>query len=123
LFYRFIFDPGGTQADILLHRAGEQERILEHHAEAAAEFVRIHLPDIYAVNAYGAALHIIEAQKQGEDGGLAGAGVAHNGHRFARFDGEGDVAQHPVRLAWTSLVSAADFFERSMLSGRSRPRL
>ena len=92
----FVGDPVGAEADVLLDRAGEQERILQHDAEAAAQIVEIHVADVDAVDADRALLHVVEAQQQRDDRGLAGAGVADDGDGLAGFDGEGDVAENPV---------------------------
>ena len=37
----FVPDAFGAQPDILLQRTGEQVRILQHHAEKAAQFQRV----------------------------------------------------------------------------------
>ena len=86
----------GAQADVAADRSGEQEWILQNDAEAGAQFGEIHFFDIDAVDADGAFLDVVEAQQQRDERGFAGAGVAHNGDRFARFDREGYVAQDPV---------------------------
>ena len=70
----------------------------KHHAEAAAQIGEVHLFHVDAVDSDRAFLHIVEAQQQGNDRGLAGTGVADNGDRLAGFDGERNVAQNPVGL-------------------------
>src|SRR5579864_9502491 len=37
--HRLILNPGRAQADVLLHRSTEEERILQNHAIAAAQVV------------------------------------------------------------------------------------
>ena len=91
-------NPVRAQANISLDRAGEQERILQHHAEAAAQLGEVHLLDVHAIDADRAFLHVVEAQQQRDDRGLARAGVADDGDGFAGLDGEGDIAQNPVGL-------------------------
>ncbi len=85
-----------SQADVAADRAGEQKWILQNHAEAAAEIGEVHVFDIDAVDPHCAFLHIIEAQEQGDDRGLARAGVADDGDGLPGFDGEGDIAENPV---------------------------
>ena len=95
-FYVFVVDPVRAQADVAGDGAGEQERVLQDDAEAAAQIGEVHVLDIDAVDSDGAFLHVVEAHEQRDDGGFAGAGVADEGDGFAGLDGEADVAQDPV---------------------------
>ena len=45
-------------------------------------------------------MHVVKAQQQGDDGGLAGAGVTHERDRVSGIDSEGNIAQHPVELVF-----------------------
>ena len=45
-----VGDGVGAEADILRDGAGEEERVLQHDAEALAEFVEVLLADIDAVD-------------------------------------------------------------------------
>src|SRR5262245_5621128 len=90
-----IADPARAQPDVVLDGPGEKKWVLQHDAEAAAQVGQVHLPDIDSVNADGASLDIIETHEQGDDGRLAGAGVADNSYAFAGFDDERRIAQNP----------------------------
>ena len=50
----FVADGLRAQPDVLLQGSGEQVRVLQHHAELAAEVQRIELPHIHAADADGA---------------------------------------------------------------------
>ena len=63
-----------------------------------AKFGKIHLFYVDAIDFDCAFLHIIEAHEQRDDRGLAGARVADDSDSFTGFDGEGHIAQNPVRL-------------------------
>ena len=91
-----VLNTLGAQANVAADRSGKQERILQYDAEAAAQVGEIHFPDIDAVDAYRAFLHIIETQQQRNESRLAGTGVADDGHGFSGLDGEGHIAQNPV---------------------------
>ena len=88
-----------AQPDILLNRSREQERVLQYHAEVAPQFVQIHFAYVHTIDADRSLLHVIKAQQQGKDRGLARAGVSNDGYRLSGLDGERNVAEHPVRLA------------------------
>ncbi len=89
------------------HRSGKQKRILQHHAETAAKFGQVHFFHIDAVDSDRAFLHVVEAHQQRDDRGLAGAGVADDGDGLAGFDGEGHIAENPVRLGNSRRASSA----------------
>jgi hypothetical protein len=57
-------DPLGAQADVVADGAAEQERILQHHAAAAAQLLQVHLAHVHAVDAHCALLHVVKAQQQ-----------------------------------------------------------
>ena len=89
-------DAFGAEADVGFERAGEEKWVLQDDAELAAQGVRVELAEVDAVKQDLAALDFVETQKQLDDGGFAGAGVADDGDGLARADVEGDIAQHPV---------------------------
>ncbi len=93
-----VGNPVGAQANVALDRASKQKRILQHHAESAAKRGQVHVFHVHAVDSDGAFLHVIEAQQQRNDRGLAGAGMSDDGYGFSRLDGERNVAENPVRL-------------------------
>ena len=54
---------------------------------------------LYYIPEDPAALHVIEAQQQGNDGGFSSASVSDYGDSLPWLNGEADIAQHPIRLA------------------------
>ncbi len=86
------FLVGGLQppvADVLHHRVGEQEGILQHQPQAAAQIGLAHLADIASIDADAPRLDLVEAGQQVDDGGLARAGRPDQGDRLPglRFQG------------------------------------
>jgi hypothetical protein len=73
----------------------EEEWVLEDDSEAAAEGGEVLVSDVDAVDEDLAVLDVVEAHHQGDDGGLAGSGVADDGGGFSGGDGEGDAAEDP----------------------------
>ena len=67
---------GGVQlavADVVANGAVEQPRVLQHHAEQAAQIVAREIADVRAADLDAARLHVLEAHEQLDPGGLAGA--------------------------------------------------
>ena len=81
-------------ADVVQHRAGEQVRVLQHHAEAAAQIRLANLVDVDVVVADFAVLNVVEAVNQVRDGGFARARAADEGNLLSRHGVHGDVVQH-----------------------------
>ena len=90
-----IGDGFRTEADVFGDGAGEEERVLQHDAEVLAQRGELVLAHVDAIDEHLAALHIVEAHHERDDGGLAGAGVADDGGGLVGLDGEGDAAQDP----------------------------
>ena len=57
---------------------------------------QIEFANVDSANANAAALHLIEAQQQAGERGLARSGVAHHGDGFAGLDPEAYVVEYPV---------------------------
>ena len=76
-----------------LDRTGEQVALLRYEADAVAQFVLAHLPDIHAINLDGAITHLVKARDQADDRGFARAGGANEGRGLARLGGESNVVQ------------------------------
>ena len=93
--------------------------------EVLAELGEIVLAQVDAVDQNLAGGHLVEAHHQADEGGLAGAGVAHDGHRLARLDGEGDVLQNPFDAGDGGQIGSGRFgcFERTRISCFERARL
>ena len=100
----FVGDPAGAEADVVGDGAGEEERVLEDDAEAAAEGGEVLFADVDAVDENLAVLDVVEAHHEGDDGGLAGSGVADDGGGFAGGDGEGDAAEDPFDVGENGVV-------------------
>ena len=73
---------------------------MQHDAELAAQVLHVQFANVDAVEQNLAALDFVKAQQELDRGGFAGAGVADDGDGLPRLDVEGDVAQHPVFVAW-----------------------
>ena len=100
------------QEDVAANISGKEEHILEHLAEMAAEGRNFDLPDIDAVDENLSLLNVVIAADEGQDGGLAGAGGAHEGHRLTGFDLEGDTLEDPFALLIGKLCLEGDRADR-----------
>ena len=112
-----VLECARAQADVAADRAAEEKRILQHDAEAAAQVAEVHFFHVDAVDADCALLHVVEAQQQRNERGLAGAGVADYGDGFSGLDGEGDVAEDPVGLRFGVAIAEAALLRSA---GRAR---
>ena len=93
-------------ADVLAGRDLVGGVVLEHHAELAAQLLRVVLADIEAVDQDLARVRVVEAAQQLDDRRLAGAVASDQRHRLPRLDGEGDVVQGrgvAVRVGYVTL--------------------
>src|SRR5208282_1347715 len=91
-----VLNAPGAKANVAADSAAEQERILQHDAEAAAQVGEVHLFHIDAVDADRAFLHVVETEQEGDQRGFAGARVADYGDGFAGIDREAYIAEDPV---------------------------
>ena len=71
---------------------------MQDDAEAPPQFLQIPLPHIHAVHQNLAALHVVEAQQEARERGLAGAGVADYCDGLARLDRQLNVPEDPILL-------------------------
>ena len=88
---------GAAVGDVGADAVGEQERLLEHHAQLAAQVVQAQVPQRHATEAQLAGLRVVEARQQQRRRGLAGAGRAHERERLPRLHPQRHVVEH--RLA------------------------
>src|SRR3990172_11249866 len=91
-----------------------------------AQFLRVPLPNVDAVEAPPPPLRVVEAQEQADDRGLAGGGRAHEGQAAPGLDHEVDVPQDPLLLpaAVAGGVGEGHSLERNLpLHGRGLPRV
>src|SRR6266404_2439308 len=79
-------DVGSAEAHVGFDGAGEEEGVLKNDAEQAAQVLEIDFADVDAVEQDLAALNVIEAKKERDQRGLAGAGVADDGEGLAGLD-------------------------------------
>ena len=97
-----------ADADVLLHRAGEQERLLQHNADVLAHIARGHIGNIHAADGDSALRGRVQAAEQKQQAALAGAGAAENAEALPGGHGEADVLEH-VRTVLA--VAEADVFK------------
>src|SRR5207253_6435223 len=78
-------------SDVVADRPGEQPGVLQDHAERAPDDVAWQLARIDAVEADRAAIDLVEAHEQIDDGRLAGARRANDRDRLSRRNIEAEV--------------------------------
>ena len=83
-----------AEADVVGHRAFEEEIFLAHDGHLAVQAVRGHGADFVSVDEDPALARQVELRYQVDDRAFAAAGVADERNGLARLHGEGDVAQH-----------------------------
>ena len=72
-----------TEYDVVVDRTGEQDAVLRHHAEAAAQFVGAEMADVVAVELDAAFSGLIEALQQLGQRALAATRRPHDGDALA----------------------------------------
>ncbi len=91
-----IRDPLQPQQDIGADGAREQEHVLQHLPEVAAQGGNTVATDVPPVNEDLTLLDVVIAADQGQDGGLSRTGGADEGHGLSRLHLEGHASQHPL---------------------------
>ena len=90
---------GVSVGDVVVNRAVEQPRVLQHHRERAPQAGTGHMMDGLAVDGDRPGLGVIEAHEQVHQRSLARAGGADDGDHAARSGGQVHVPQNePVRV-------------------------
>ena len=79
---------GAAVGDVGGDGSFEEPGVLEHHADAGAQFGAGQGGDVGAVEGDAAGCGFVEAQQQVDQGGLARAGGADDGDGLVRGDGE-----------------------------------
>ena len=92
-FVRNVLLP---QDDVAADSTREEENVLQHLAEVTAEGGDLDFADVDAVDQNLALLELVVAADEGEDGALARAGGADEGHGLAGLHMEGNALQHPL---------------------------
>ena len=105
--HRLVTGPELTIGDILANGAAEQEHILLHDADLAAQGRLRHVPDVDAIDRDRAAVELVEARQERAERGLAGAGGTNDSHGLAGLDGQA----HPVEHLAAVLIAEADVVE------------
>ncbi len=88
---------GSSVGDVVAHRAGEEEGLLGHDAELAAERAEVELAQVGAVDQHPSGRRVVEAGDELDDGRLPGAGLADQRDGLARGDGERRPRRAPRR--------------------------
>ena len=73
-----------AEGDVVADRGREQERILRHEADGAAQLGERQRADVAAVEQHGAVADVEQARQQLHERALAGAGAADDGELLAR---------------------------------------
>lgn len=82
------------EADIVGNGAGKEMGVLEHNGHGASQGVFFYISYVDAVVGDGASADVVKAADQVDDGGLPGAGGAHEGNLLARLGVEADLVQY-----------------------------
>ena len=82
--------------DIFLQRSGEQEGLLQDHADISSKPVRRNVRDVHTTNLDPSVFRRkrIQTVKEIHQGRFSGAGSSQNSDRAPRRNGEGDVLQY-----------------------------
>ena len=83
---------GPPEANVVHHRIVEEKTVLEHQADLAAQAVERDIAHVHAVDGDAAAGHVVEAGDEVDQGGLARARRADDGHGLARLCHQVDAA-------------------------------
>ncbi len=85
---------GAPEGDVRGDRIGEQERVLEHHADAAPQRLQRRVAHVEPVDLDRAGVNVVEAREQKPDRRLPRARAADQRNCLARGDVQRKVAQH-----------------------------
>ena len=91
--------PPRPRRDVAPQVAGEQEDLLLHQPDEPPQLGLRQLPDVHAVHGDAAAVHVVVAQQQADDRGLARPGVPDDRQRPPRPRRERHAPQHPAVVA------------------------
>mmetsp|Transcript_66267 Transcript_66267/g.205033 ORF Transcript_66267/g.205033 Transcript_66267/m.205033 type:complete len:321 (-) Transcript_66267:454-1416(-) len=88
----------GERVQVVPESAGEEDRVLRHHAEAVPERQQAHRLQVDAVDVDLAGPGLQQAQEALNHGGLAASRRARDGRLGLGVDGDADALQHVVRV-------------------------
>ena len=93
-----VRDSVVAQRNVVADGAGEQENVLQHHPNLAAQRAQVVIVQVAAVDVDVAFLDFVEAAEQVDDAGFARPGGPHEGNGLPRLHPEADVLEHPLGL-------------------------
>ena len=104
-----LLREGAEHGEVVADGVVKEKYILPHEAHQVIETVGVHVPQLGAVDGDGAGIGPAGPHEQVEQGGLAGAGAAHNGIGFPGLELGGEVLQDGlVRLVAEGHVVQGD---------------
>src|SRR5579872_982008 len=86
-------EAGASGEDVVLHRAVEQEVLLQHDAEALAQMAQIDLAQLRPVDLHRAGIISVDSHQQARDRRLARTRTADQPEHGAGRDGEADLLE------------------------------
>ena len=100
---------GIGERDVVAHRAGEEERLLEHDPDVAAEVVEPQVAHVDAVDQHPSAVDVVEPGDEPRDGRLARCGRTDDRDRFAAPQDQVEAVEHrrSVAVAERDVLEAA----------------
>ena len=98
----------GAVGDVVVDRALEQPCILQHHAEAAPDFLAGRVAGIDAIDEDPTGLHLVEPHEQIHEGGLACSGGADDRDRLPGLDIKAQILdkRHILEVAEANVLEA-----------------
>ena len=85
---------GVGERDVLAHAVAEQERVLEHDADRAANVAEVEVAHVDAVEQHASLVDVVEARDQPGDRGLPARGGTDQRDRLARPQHEVEALEH-----------------------------
>ena len=104
-------------SDVFFNRGGEEQRLLHHNADLAAQAVQVDISHINAVNGHAPGGDVIEAGYEVRDRRLSGAGEPDDGDDLARLGFKIDVIHD--RMARAAILRA-DIFKADVTANLGR---
>src|SRR5690606_34246854 len=89
-------DGGIVQTDIVGHRVGKQEDILQYGSNGAPQVVELVLADVYPIQQDSPLVYFVKATEDIDGGRLAGSGGPYQRQRFAGLYVKVDVFEYPL---------------------------
>ena len=99
-FVQTLLIPVRSDANILLHRKGQQLEVLKHDGKLLQSFLAAHGADVPAAQIDRALIRFVEPQQKLDHRGLACAVFTDHRQPLASFDGEAEVLERGFRRSW-----------------------